>query len=87
MSLIKKSDVKNHLSTRRSKTVFPFGPINQPDVGNSGNELRDKNLNVTDSRGDSDLEPFTKIRHIVPIDVLIGSDSQVDTSAIKKTRA
>lgn len=88
MSLSKKSDVKNHLSTRRSKTVFPFRPTNQSDVkDSSGNELRDKNLNVPDSRQDSGLEPFPKIRPITPIDILIGSGSPVDTLVIKKPQA
>lgn len=41
MSLIKKSDVKNHLFTRR-KTLMPFRPISQPDAtGNPEGEPRD----------------------------------------------
>jgi hypothetical protein len=32
MSLKKRSDVKNHLSTRAGSTTFPFGPIDQPNV-------------------------------------------------------
>lgn len=86
MGFINKSDVKNHLSTR-SKTVFPFGPTSQSDIiGNSGNEPHGKNLNVPDSRQDSDLES-PKTRPITPIDVLIGSDGLVAPSAIKKPQA
>lgn len=41
MSLIKRSDVKNHLSTRR-KTLMPFRPVSQPDAtGNPEGEPRD----------------------------------------------
>jgi hypothetical protein len=85
MSLNKKSDVKNHLSTRRSKTLLAFRPTNQSDViDSSGNELRDKNLNVPDSRQNSSLEPFPKIRPITPVDILIGSGSPVNTLVVKK---
>lgn len=87
MSFINKADTKNHLSTRRNKTVFPFRPTSQSDIiGNSGNGPRDKNLNVSDSRQDPDLGS-PKIRPITPIDVLIGSDSPVAPSAIKKPQA
>jgi hypothetical protein len=50
MSLIKKADVKNYLSARRKKIVFPFGPVNQPDAtGYSENERRDTSHIVTNS--------------------------------------
>jgi hypothetical protein len=50
MSLIKKADVKIHLSVRRKKIVFPFGPVSQPDATSySGNGRRDTNPNVTNS--------------------------------------
>jgi hypothetical protein len=39
MSLIKKSDVKNHLSARRHKGNHPYRPVSQPDAtGFSGVE-------------------------------------------------
>jgi hypothetical protein len=86
MGFINKSDVKNHLSTR-SKTVFPFRPTSQSDItGNSRNEPRGKNLNVPDSRQDSDLES-PKARPITPIDVLNSSDGRVARSATKKPQA
>lgn len=48
MNLIKKADVKNHLSARRKKIVFPFGPASQPDAtGYSRDELRDANVNAS----------------------------------------
>ena len=50
MSVIKKTDVKNHLSTRRKKPVFPFGPVSQPDAtGYPGDEHRDADPTVVRS--------------------------------------
>jgi hypothetical protein len=50
MSVIKKADVKNHLSTRRKKLVFPFAPVSQPDAtGYSGDEHRDTNPSMAGS--------------------------------------
>lgn len=46
MSLIKKTDVKNHLSARRKKIVFPFGP---DATGYSGDELRNAKGNASHS--------------------------------------
>lgn len=86
MGFIKKSDVKNHLSTR-SKTVLPFRPTGQADiVGDSRNEPRGKNLNVPDSRQIYDLES-PRTRSITPIDALISSEGPVVPSAIKKPQA
>jgi hypothetical protein len=42
MSLIKKSDVKNYLSTRTGARVLPFQPVTQPDAtGYSGDGSED----------------------------------------------
>lgn len=58
MSIIKRSDVKNHLSTRASTTVLPFKPISQTDTtGDSGSELHSAKPSVPDS-GDA-LETAT----------------------------
>lgn len=32
MSINKRSDVKNHLSTRAGTIIFPFGPADQPNI-------------------------------------------------------
>ena len=76
MSLIKKCDVQNHLSARRRKTVFPFGPARKSNViGNSGTEL------PSDVRHDSGLEPLSKIS---PIGVLTGPGRPVAPPVIEK---
>jgi hypothetical protein len=50
MTLIKRSDVKNHLSTRASAVVLPFTPTSQPDAaGDSTSELRGAEPNVPGS--------------------------------------
>lgn len=50
MSLIKKSDVKDHLSARRKKIVFPFGPVSAPDAtGYSGDKPRGAKVNASRS--------------------------------------
>lgn len=42
MSLIKKSDVKNHLSTRTGASELPVQPVSQPDAtGYSGDGSED----------------------------------------------
>lgn len=42
MSLIKKSDLKNHLSTRTGATTLPVQPVSQPDAtGYSGDGSED----------------------------------------------
>ena len=58
MSIIRRSDVKNHLSTRASETVHLFTPANQPGTtGDSGSELPSTKPSVPDS-GDA-LETAT----------------------------
>lgn len=46
MSFPKKSDVKNHLSTRRSKNLLPFRQVNPPNRNSSGVELSDESRNM-----------------------------------------
>lgn len=44
MSFNQKSDVKQHLSTRRHKTLLPFRPESQSDITDvSANEPRNEN--------------------------------------------
>lgn len=50
MSIIKKSDVKNHLSTRASNIVLPFKPASQPRTADDlGSELHSTKPNVPGS--------------------------------------
>ena len=50
MSLIKKSVVKNHLSARRKKIVFPFWPVSAPEAaGHSRDEDRGAKVNASRS--------------------------------------
>jgi len=88
MSLIKKSDVKNHLSARRNKRLLPFRLMSQPNTGNSGSGLLDTNPNVPGSRQVSGPETSSAVPPIASIDVLIGSaGSPVETSTAKKPQA
>jgi hypothetical protein len=84
MSLPNKSDVKNHLSTRRSKNLLPFRQANPPSMNRSGVELSNESQNMPSSRRESGRGPSPVIP-ISSIDALIGSDTA--TSAIKKPQA
>lgn len=47
MTIIKRSDVKNHLSTRASSVVLPFRPTSKPDAtGDSRSKLQSAEPNV-----------------------------------------
>jgi len=62
MSLIKKSDVKNHLRTGASGKLLPFGPRSQPDAtGYSNIGIRDVPVNTSEAVPGSEhlLEPST----------------------------
>jgi hypothetical protein len=60
MSLNKRSDVKNHLSTRASNTVRPVKPGSQPDIpSDSESERHSTKPNVPGS-GNSADEPTVK---------------------------
>ena len=79
MSLIKKSDVKNHLSTR-SSTLLPFKPASTPNVNSSGAELSGEQRSTPASdRASSLTMPAT------PIGTLIGSG--IDRAAVEKPQA
>lgn len=50
MTIIKRSDVKNHLSTRASSVVLPFKPASRPGTtGDAENELHSTKPSVLDS--------------------------------------
>lgn len=79
MSLIKKSDVKNHLSTR-SRTLLPFRAVSTPNANSSGAELSGEERTTPESdRASSSTMPTT------PVDALIGSD--IDPAAVEKPQA
>lgn len=54
MSLIKKSDLKNHLSTKRQKVVFLHSETNQPTMDR---ESRDNPVALRGSRVESPGTP------------------------------
>lgn len=77
MTLIKKSDVKNHLSTRSNAIVFPFRPASQPDAtGNSGDDVTDGDRHFLDSLHHSkEKAPQTR-----PVDFSQGRDGADETT-------
>jgi len=84
MSLTKKSDLKNHLSRRRGRTLLPFRPANPPSANNLGIEHSDGNRNTSDSRHESGLASSPAMP-ITAINALTGSGT--DASAINKPQA
>lgn len=61
MSIIKRSDVKNHLSTRASAVVFPFAPTSQADATvDSRSELRGAKPNVLGSGNPAEAQAAKK---------------------------
>jgi hypothetical protein len=65
MSLISKSDVKNHLSTRTGASGIPIQPVSQPDAtGYSGDGSEDAAVNATHvdiASGDSSSTTATEM--------------------------
>jgi hypothetical protein len=80
MSLNKNSAVRNHLSARRRKIVFPFAPDTDPDAtGCSG-----------DGPGDPLIAGQTvssTTTSITPIGVLFNSDGPLNIPAVRKSQA
>lgn len=68
MSIIKKSDVKNHLSAKRNKRLLLFRPMYQPNADTSGSASLDTNLNVPNPRQASGSEPSSKVTPITPVE-------------------
>jgi hypothetical protein len=61
MTLIKRSDVKNHLSTRANKVLFPFKPASGPDaIGSSESEPRDTKPRIPNSGDPSEIPTAKK---------------------------
>jgi hypothetical protein len=87
MSFNQKSDVKNHLSTRRHKTLLPFRPAAQPNTtDNSGAEARDKNRDISVLGQKSGLE-FYAIAPTAQREIPASPSNVADELAIKKSQA
>jgi hypothetical protein len=89
MSLIKKSDVKNHLRTGTNGKLLPFGSRSQPDAtGYSNIGIRDVPPNTSSSGGRSDGQAS-----VVPMgstnsaEALPGSEQLLEPSTIKASQA
>ena len=57
MSIIKKADVKNHVRTRASGKLLPFGSRSQPDAtGYSNGRIRGTQVSGSSSEGPSNRQ-------------------------------
>jgi hypothetical protein len=64
------ADVKNHLSARRKKIVFPFGPVSPPDATCfSGDEPRGAKVNASCSGDLVDTQQSKSRNREIPCDV------------------
>jgi hypothetical protein len=87
MSFNQKSDVKNHLSARRHKTLLPFRPTVQPNItDSSGDEARDKNRDIPVLGQNSGLE-FHGATPIARREIPASPCHAADELAIKKPQA
>jgi hypothetical protein len=83
MSFNQKSDVKNHLSARRRKTMLPFRPTVQPNVtGNSEDKPRDENRDIPVLGQRSGLE-FYGITPIAQREIPASPSDAADEPAMK----
>jgi hypothetical protein len=86
MSLIKKSDVKNHLSSKRHKNLLSFMQANQPiHADTSGSQPAELKRDTSVSRQESGLG-FYAATPTVPV-VLTGSSTPTDEPTVKKPQA
>jgi hypothetical protein len=84
---IKKTDVKNHLSTRAGTKVLQFRPISQPvSAGIPENELHHSKVNVPNSGADSG-QPLPAEIPTLAGGILINTDGRAKISVIEKPRA
>jgi len=85
MSLIKKSDVKNHLSARRHKGNHPYQPVSQPDAtGFSGVEPGRAEPNTDHPLEEPIKQPSSSGLHI-PAIVVAPSSSDVPAPTLSKS--
>lgn len=83
MSFNQQSDVKNHLSARRRKTMLPFRPTVQPSVtGNSEDKPLNENRDIPVPRKKSGLE-FYAITPVTPRELNAIPSNAADQLAIK----
>jgi hypothetical protein len=86
MSLIKKSDVKNHLSSKRHKNLLSFMKASQPIHADSpGSQPSKLKCDTSVPRQESGLG-FYAVTPTVPV-VLTGSSNPTDEPTVKKPRA
>jgi hypothetical protein len=85
MSLNKNSAVRDHLSARRRKIVFPFAPDTEPDAtGYSGDGPGDPLIAGQMTAGQTISSTTTSI---TPIGVLFNSDGPLNMPAVRKSQA
>lgn len=89
MSLIKKSDVKNHLWTGARGKVSPFGPRSQPDAtGYSNDGIGDVQANGSRSEGRSDGQsPVLPAGSPPSSEAAAGSEQLLEPSTVKASHA
>jgi hypothetical protein len=87
MSLIKKSDVKNHLSTRRGKSLLFSKAERHSDVASSsGDELRDVQLDTAAFRQKSGLR-FYAVAPVMPAEIIVVPGISTNEPISKKPSA
>ena len=89
MSLIKKSDVKNHLWTGARGKVLPFGSRSQPDAtGYSNDGVRDAQVNESGSDRRPEAQPAVSPEGPAnSSEALAGSERLLEPSTIKASQA
>lgn len=88
MSLIKKSDVKNHLSARRHKGKQPYRPVSQPDAtGFSGVEPAPADPNTDHLIVDPLEQPSSDGPEILPIVIASSPNDGVAPTVSKSAQA
>jgi hypothetical protein len=84
MTFNQKSDVKNHLSARRHKTVLPFRPTVQPQISNSlKDEPRGENRDIQPLRQKSGLE-FYAVTPMAPPEIFPSPSNAADEQRVTK---
>lgn len=85
MSFNQKSDVKQHLSSRRHKTLLPFRPASQSDITDvSTNELRNENHDIP-ALGQKSVPESSAVTPITSCEIPVRSGNSVDETTDKKS--
>jgi hypothetical protein len=83
MTIIKRSDVKNHLSTRAGAKVLQFRPAS---AGSPANELHDAKVNAPNSGADSGQSSPAEIPTLAS-GIFINTNGRAEISVIEKPQA